>query len=227
MKPLVVLAILAVISLATAGTVLGVRALLGDDEPSVPYPVDEIEADKSLPRFNGELLGIRVVPPGDPDHEKLEREAIAAVCGKASPTTALPWEGAGELALSVEMPPEFILQADDPNTGVIGCGEKAFAARWHYLSRQPDGWQASLLVVRGLASADARLLVFDAAAQRVSAISIEGREAIMISPVTPSGRGSASAIVFSEPFGVTQITAFDLPADGLMTVGRIVAEATK
>jgi hypothetical protein len=227
MKPLFWVAILGVIGVAAAGTVLGVRALQGDDQPSVPYPVDEIEADKSLPRFNGELLGIRIVAPADPLREKLERESIEAICGTASPTTSLPWERAGELALSVEMPTEFVIQADDPNTGLIGCGDKAFAARWNYLSKQADGWQANLMLVRGLASPNARLLVIDAAAQRVSTIDVEGRDAVLISPVTANGRGSASAIVFPEPFGVTQITAFDLPTDQLLKVGHIVAAATK
>ncbi len=129
--------------------------------------------------------------------------------------------------MSVEMPTEFVIQADDPNTGLIGCGDKAFAARWNYLSKQADGWQANLMLVRGLASPNARLLVIDAAAQRVSTIDIEGRDAVLISPVTANGRGSASAIVFPEPFGVTQITAFDLPREQLLKVGHIVAAATK
>lgn len=226
MRPLFWLAVFVAVSVAAASTVLGVRALQNDHKPTIPHPTAEIEADKSLPRFNGELLGIRIVPPDDPDREKLEREAIEAVCGSASPTTSLPWERAGELDLAVDMPSELVLQVDDPNTGLIGCGDKAFAARWKYVSEQPDGWQANMMLVRGLADPGARLFVIDASVERVSTVEVEGREAVLISPVTPSGRGSPSAIVFPEAFGVTQVTAFDMPTEQLLKVGRAVAAAT-
>jgi len=227
MRPLFWLAVFGAVGVVAAGTVFGVRSLQDDDKPTIPYPTAEIESDKSLPRFNGELLGIRIVPPADPSREKLEREAIEAVCGSASPTTPLPWDRAGELDLAIEMPSEFVLLVDDPNTGLVGWGDKAFAARWKYASEQPDGWLANMMLVRGLADPGARLLVIDASVHRVSTVEIEGREAVLISPVTPSGRGSPSAIVFPEAFGVTQVTAFDMPTEQLLKVGRAVAAATK
>ncbi len=62
---------------------------------------------------------------------------------------------------------------------------------------------------------------------RVETTTIGGRPAILIDPHTSESEESATAVIFPEPFGMTEIQVASMPLADLLAVAEIVAEATR
>lgn len=215
---------IAVATGAFFGTRFAYDAFLAEAGPPPPVALTQeiVEEDAAKPRFVGSLLGIFIrplwmmdmpFPPGV--------RTYASVCGE-EPTIGLPWSSAGVFDLNVELPPEYDLQENDMNTGVIGCGDKVIAARWSYervfSAEEPPAY---VLIVRSLFNERA----IEAAADRVQVTKVGGRDAILVKPILPStGEGGPSAVIFSAPFGQTAIITDGLPLDDLLALAELVAQ---
>ena len=68
--------------------------------------------------------------------------------------------------------------------------------------------------------------MYDVAASRVETTVFAGREAVLIAPSVAGSDGEASAVLFPEPFGVTEVLASSLPLADLLELAELVAEAT-
>jgi len=219
------------------GAFFGVRALRdatggdgspGEAEAQAPGPIgpssEVFEAELSKPRFVGEVLGIFIAPAEVPVPDKFVTSE--ELCGRWSLSVQVPWEKAGQLGLSVELPPPFVLDVDSLDTGVIACAdhpEKVYAARWEYAATQPSGHLGRLLIVRSLFP----YWQYDVAADRVKATVIGGRPAVLVEPITPDGVSSVAAVIFPEPFGKTEVHSTSVPLADLLAVAEIVAKATQ
>jgi hypothetical protein len=65
------------------------------------------------------------------------------------------------------------------------------------------------------------------AVSRVSTEVIGGRQAIVVRPATDDGLAQMSEVIFPEPFGKTDIDAFNLSAADLLAVAEAVAAASQ
>lgn len=63
------------------------------------------------------------------------------------------------------------------------------------------------------------VLDFSASAQRVSAGTVDGKEAVLISPLTPEGFGG-SAVVIKETYGFTKVGGDEVPFDVLLQIAE-------
>ena len=192
----------------------------GDDAPKAP-PLEIIEADSKAKRFVGEIQGVFIAPPDvSPPAGFLNYEGF---CGSEKvPTEAAPWDLAGQLTLSVQLPSDFVFQPDSMNTGVIACAGKVYAARWDYKVSLPNSGQGRLTIVRSLLSHIPK----DVSANRVKTVEVGGRQAVLVEPLTPDGISSAAAIIFPEQFGVTEIQSAGIPLTQLLEVAELVAGPT-
>ena len=236
------------------GAFFGVRALRdapggdgspGEAEAQAPGPIgpssEVFEAELSKPRFVGEVLGIFIAPPEVPVPDKYL--TFKDICRPDTLTPRVSDERAGQLDLKFQLPPEYIFQPDSMDTGVIVCAPRdqieilgpeslrlrdpeagvVYAARWEYAATQPSGHLGRLLIVRSLFP----YRQYDVAADRVKATVIGGRPAVLVEPITPDGVSSVAAVIFPEPFGVTEVHSTSVPLADLLAVAEIVAKATQ
>ena len=243
----VVLPVLVVVGLAFA-TFFAVRAFRDGSPAEAELPPGPVHPGRELfreerlkPRFQGELLGIFIAPRAVAVPDKFL--TFEEICGPDALTARVPDERAGQFDLKVQLPPEYVFQPESMNTGVIACapqdqmeirgpenlrlkdpeGGVVYAARWDYAVTPYTGAPAGVSIDRGLF----KYTTFDAAVDRVKVITVGGRQAVLIEPITPDGVSSASLVVFPEPFGTTWIAAADLPLSDLLEVAEIVAKATQ
>jgi hypothetical protein len=227
--------LLTVVGLAAIayGAFYAISSLKNDEEAGAQHPepeasvIDEFEKaiddEREKPRFSGELLGIFIAPRGDAVPEGFR--TFESVCGPSASTDLVPESQAGEFGMSLNLPSSYQLQQESLNTGVVACAGRVYAARWHYAVQiSSTGNTADVVIVRSLFNH----VLADVAADRVKATSIESRDVIVIEPLTtPNGISSWSAVIFPEPFGMTEIQAGGLPLDELLQLAESVAIATK
>lgn len=191
------------------------------DAPVAPSP-EVLEQDRQKPRFVGELLGIYISPsekgPFPPGHRATRQD----VCG-STPTARVPAERAGELGLNLTLPPDYIFQPGDMDTGVWACGDTVVVAKRVYEHKAANGMTSRVLIGRSRLTVEA----YDVSADRVKVTSFAGRPAILIEPVTSDAVIQRSGVIFPEPFGKTFIDVAYLPLDELKRLAEAVAEATK
>ena len=186
----------------------------------------------SEPPFEGELLGIFIAPhrhSPKPDPVPDTFLKPEDVCPPDARSVEIPWEEAGEMALDLSLPTEYVLQAGSENTGAFACGGRVTAVNRHYTL----GTTAEIVIGRSVL----RLHNYNVAADRVRTAVFAGREAVVIEPAFPSGRGQLigafygdserSGVFFPEPFGQTYILAAGLSTENLIKLAQLVAEATK
>jgi hypothetical protein len=200
------------------GNAVGTRA-----EP--PGQVDEKliqqrqQTESEQPRFTGELLGMFIGPSEDTWPEQARVDHARLVAGGC---VDVPRSMAG--ALEFPRPLTFPLGSVPKEVpSATACGGKVTGLGWQYTVTGANDIPANVSISRTVA----RALVFDVAADRVSVRSIGGRDAIFIRPITPDGLAQISYVVFPEPFGETEIHAFNLSENGLLAVAEAVAEASK
>lgn len=221
-----------VAGVAVLGSIAG-RALwesvTAQDEPRAEPPSEETIRDEAAkPRFQGQLLGVFIGPPGAkvPDQFVTYEET----CG-SEPTEEVGWDKAGELGLAgamdaaqgIPLPVPFRLNSDSLNTGVVACGGKVYAARWEYSAPQPNGYPGSLVIARSYF----KYAEFDVSAERVKEIEIGGLPAIFIEPLSPTGVSSVAGVIFPGDSVTTVISSSGVPHTDLLKVAEIVASLIK
>jgi hypothetical protein len=183
--------------------------------------LEKIIEDQKKPPFIGDKLGIYIV--GTPDQEvDVPAQYVTAeeICPNGS--SVMSWDQAGALALSLELPPEYVFLPDDPDTGAFACNDVVQIAKRAY---GRDG-------IRKVLIARTRITVRDTLhwpADRVKVVTIGGREAVLLEPVHPEGSehgGTSTEILFPEPFGMTYIHTNDLTLAETLRLGEILVEAT-
>jgi hypothetical protein len=211
------------------GAFWGVYSLRSDEaataqKPPRPSPPTDaqLEEEARQPRFRGEVLGIYIAPPGASVPDKfLTAEEL---CGFGESSVQVPWDRAGELDLSLQLPPQYRLNEQSLNTGVIACGDKVYAARREFeVTLESLYYPASVLIGSSVFSYD----TVDVAENRVKPTTIAGRDAVLIEPLIPSGLVSPSRVVFPADFGSVFIMAIDLPLTDLLDLAEIVAKAIR
>ena len=189
------------------------ESVTAQDEPRAEPPSEEtISNELTKPRFKGEVRGVFIGPPGAqvPDQFMTYEET----CGSA-PTEEVEWDRAGDLnlirvgdlAAGLALPAPFTLDAESPNTGVVACGDKVYAARWEYAAPQPSGYPGSLVIARS----SFKYAEFDASADRVQEIEIGGLPAISVEPLSPTGISSAAGVIFPGDSVTTVISSSGVP----------------
>ncbi len=203
-------------------------SVVGQDDPLLKlaqYQAD-IADDAAAPRFTGELLGVFLAPSekdfaaAPPNYVTPER-----FCGRPGPQVAVPWERAGQLDFSVELPPSFTYLPDDLDTGVIACNNEVYAARRAY-----EHGTGRVIIARGAFN----VAVVDAPVDRIKTVALASRPAVLVQPLYPagsdplgSGGGTIAQVIFPERFGTTTVSSYSMPLSEVMQVAELVAQATK
>ena len=202
----------------------------GDDKPAsaateTPVPSgpqgptsSPFDADNSLPRFEGELLGLYLVPPSKTLPAEYRND-----CTDATPSAA-EWGQMGSLDLSaIKMPDGYTLSsADEPGAGAYACAGKPWAGGIVYTRDLDNGFQAKVYLT---ANFDKGVTV-DAPHSRITTTQFAGHQAIVVEPVIADGRQTVSQVIFPGAHQ-TEIYALDLPYDDLLALANAVAGQLK
>lgn len=193
------------------------------EQPELTKGLEPILEEEAKPPFIGDKLGIFIMPADPQIAVTVPPEYVTydRLCGPNPDYQVLPWDQAGELDFTLQLPPEVVFLPNDPDSGVFACNGAVIGVKRAY-----DYGGGRLIVARN------RTTVYDgirASAERVKVISIGGRQAVLIEPVTPVGTelGGQTAIIFPEPFGKTFVFTFDVPLTDALKVAEIVAQATR
>ena len=176
---------------------------------ATPPALSDVEQE---PRFEGELLGI-FIGPQIPEHI-IGRDHVCL------PGTPIKEVEPGELGLEVDLPPRYLRQDPLITFDVAACGLRVLRAQRTYLLEGAP--EASITIGRRVFSYG----MYDVAASRVETTVFAGREAVLIAPSVAAGSDGRSAVLFPEPFGVTEVQASSLPLADLLELAELVAEAT-
>ncbi len=182
------------------------------DQPSptaTPQTPSDIEQE---PRFEGELLGIFIGP-------QIPERIIGRehVCLPGTPAMEVE---PGELGLEVDLPPKYVRQDPLITFDVAACGLRVLRAQRTYLLEGAP--EVSVTIGRRVFSYG----MYDVAASRVETTVFAGREAVLIAPPASIGDDGPSAVLFPEPFGITEVHAANMSLEDLLELAEIVAEAT-
>jgi hypothetical protein len=195
-------------------------SVIAQDEPRAnPPPLDVINAEAAKPKFQGELLGMFIGPIGAKVPDKF---TTYDPCG-SNPGEQLAWDKAGEFDLKADLPDSLVLDTTSLNTGVIGCGDTVYAARWEYGSPQPNGYPGSLIIARSGFKYDE----FDVSPDRVHTTEVGGLPAIVIDPLSENGISSVAAVIFPGDRVTTSISSEGIPRTDVMKIAELVADAIK
>ncbi len=205
------------------------RSSLVADGPSELFAkhasLDALAAEEAAkPRFIGEIGGIFIAPEGTkiPD----EYVTFEDLCGDLF-TKSVEWGRAGILNFDVKMPPEYVLEEeDDLLTGVVACGETVTGVNRFY--RGPtwqNGVQSQVTISRTLGAPFFQDI--SVAEERPKLMTIEGREVIVIQPLTKDGYEQHGYAWFPESFGVTSLHTVDLPRKDFMSLVKTIARDTQ
>jgi hypothetical protein len=173
-------------------------------------------------------LGIFII--GTPDQEvSVPPEYVTSdeICPNGGQTLPESSDQGGELALSLDLPPEYRFVPDDPDTLSAACDGVVWIVKRVYERVYERGGGGYILIAR------TRVTVMDGMhwpADRVKVVTIGGREAVLLEPVHPEGSehgGTGTGIVFPEPFGMTFMLTHELPLVDVLELAEKVAEATK
>lgn len=174
-----------------------------------------LHAERVKPRFVGDVSGIFIAPDNTevpPQYATFDR-----IC-KGEQGRSVPWEQAGELDLQLELPDTYVLQKDDINTDVVACGDTVFVARRVYSTPSGD-------VIIGRSRFDYDQV--DVAVDRPKAEHINGRDVVIVDPLTPDGTFQNAYAWFPEPFGKTFISAVSLSQADFRELVALVASSTR
>lgn len=188
-----------------------------------PDADQQIAAERTRPRFVGEILGFYIAPDESLIPETVKEKAKAASPPCTGSRLEPSWPGADKLNLSFQLPTSYVL--DPAQSGVIVCNDDNTprSAVWHY-NTQFNGYPGYLEILHTDIDV-AYTTTLNVAADRVTTITAGGRAAIFIEPILPeTGYGGGGAVLFSEP-GFTSIGSFNVPRGELLKVADIVGQA--
>lgn len=220
-----ILTVLLLAALAAGGFFAGRQlAAGGASQAKQPSLFGQIEAAQTAAatgeRFQGELLGITIAPSED-----RIPAAILAQRQPAGPCVSIPVSEAGALDFPRPFaPPEgFTPGQPTEGDGAWGCGDKASAVSWSYQTSGPLDTPGNV----GLSRLSWRFVTADVARNRVRVQNIGGRDAVVIGAATADSLAQTSQIIFPEPFGMTLISAFNVPEASLLKFAEAAAEASR
>jgi DNA-binding CsgD family transcriptional regulator len=207
---------------------------LDPDDPlaRLSQGLEKIIEEQQKPGFVGDKLGIFIDAAEEEVDIPPQYVTAEDICPPGAPHTPVALEQAGELAFSLNPPPEYTTVADDMDDGAVACGDVVYVAKRVYQHAEHGG-----RVVIGRA----RFTVVDGMhwpAESVKVVTLAGREAILFEPIYPERSeptyperyefgGQSTQIVFPEPFGMTFIITNGVDLADVMTLGELVAEATR
>lgn len=184
-------------------------------------PVDPaLTAERSKPRFAGEIGGIFLAPEGTPIPEKYT--TFDDLCTERK-SWIVPDSEAGALTLDIELPEEYVLDTESPSNGTIACDGGVMSSNKSYTYRLSNGDTANIFVGRSFSDYD----TIDAASERVNAQKIAGREVVVVNTITESGYWERACAYFPEPFGMTTIRVSQLPRSEFLKLVELVASTTR
>jgi len=220
-----ILTVLLLAALAGGGFIAGRQLTAGGaSQAKQPSPLDQIEPNQTAAatgeRFEGELLGIAIAPSED----RLPA-AILAQRQPAGPCVSVPVSEAGALDFPRPLTPPEGFAPGQPmeGDGVWKCGDKISALRWSYQTSGAFDTPGNV----GLSRLSWRFVTADVARSRVRVQNIGGRDAVVIGAATVDSLAQTSQIIFPEPFGMTLISAFNVPEASLLKFADAVAEASR
>ncbi len=204
----------------------------GDPLARLTQGLEEIIGEGQKPGFVGDKLGIFIDAAEEDVDVPAQYVTAEDICPPDAPHAPASWEQAGELAFSLNLPPEYTTVADDMDDGAVACGDVVYVAKRVYQHAEHGG---RVTIGR------TRLTVVDGMhwpSERVKVVGLAGREAVLFEPIYPERYeptyperygfgGQSTQIVFPEPFGMTFIYANGVDLSDVMALGELVAEATR
>lgn len=188
---------------------LGIVMAQDSEQSSPPAPLEDeypgITVDNSKPRFDGEMLGIRLgttqalADAGYLDDAQPCSDTVDVVSGHASIPQAPLYLPEG--AVQPELAPALV---DEPNPGGSICASDGTPLRtWRYFEfpQLENGLVPSILVNRVFLDEPYRKV--DAPQDRIEVRDVGGRDAVVVAPVVPEGGtvASLSQVIFPESTG--------------------------
>jgi hypothetical protein len=190
-----------------------------EKNPNKIVGLDAIEkaarAEEKKPKFAGDIDGMFLAPAGTPVPETYV--TFDDVCTTPF-SEEVSWDRAGELDLKLDLPKEYVLQPDHENTGVIACGDTVYTARRVYTAK--SGWAT---IGRSYLTTEE----VDVAVDRPKILHINGRDVVMIEPMTAEGTFQNSYAWFPEPFGDTFVYGHGLSQNDFTALVKLVASSTR
>jgi len=186
-----------------------------------PTPVDgesilrPIREEESKPRFSGERLGLFLAPTDAGLPAQFNRDRSCERLSKVDP---------GELGLSspLAVAGKWVPRDPENHPKVFACGDRVTTVTYEFDSQNTE-LPASFGVVRSVDKG----LVTDVAEDRVTTTSIAGRDVILIRSITPDALGQTSEVLIPEPFGMTDVYAFNVTEAELREIVAAVLASTK
>lgn len=202
------------------------------NEPEGPPDPEHVAigAEQYKPRFKGELLGMYLGPDlAEAPAGAVERNDLlnAEATNCLNKFTYRPVETAQRFDLDFTPPSGFTLKPiavspSGPVTSAVAvCSETGaeVGVSWDY----GTGFNGRASVLR---THPRTVWQLDAAAERVSAITAGGQQAILVAPVNPeSGYGSFATVMFPRDDAFTQIHTNDVPLKELLALAEAVGQA--
>ena len=168
------------------------------------------QEEVAKPRFEGVVNGIRLYDTNaDPAVQRKD------ACSDAKPDEVEHLTMSAVAGTPMEIIPTYVppgAEEVDPMWPPVACKGTVVSVerRWiirgkaHFYISRRQGEQA---------------IATDASRERVSAATVGGKRAVLVDPITPDGFGQ-SAVIVAEEFGITIVSAFDLPLEETVKIAE-------
>lgn len=178
-----------------------------------------VEGEPSRPRLDTSLAGMRI----GPDQPELRSCEYLGVPGRMTPLSlAEAAEAAPELALPPAYVPDGAIVEEAPLTGAGACGSRigVVTAMYHFAPGSASSFGGTLHVSRQVGEHIVRL---DVARDRAEVITVDGRDAVLVHPLSEDGFGDGHVIV-PESWGISRVSGVGLSAAELIQVASSLYE---
>ncbi len=175
--------------------------------------IPALRADEAEPRFDGEVSGLRI----GPDVERVLPSWLPCLTPNDLTRIVAPGIAAG--ALIDVVPDHLPVNARLEEEELMFCGDVPVTAMTTYTfpaSSESSAWGGRVSIFRAVGG---HQLPQQWAADRVHAAQIAGRPAVIVSPITSDGWGTA-AIYLREPWGFTSIESTGLTTEELIQIAN-------
>jgi hypothetical protein len=181
-------------------------------QPDIRLEWERIRLEEAAkPRFEGVVNGIRLYGP-DVDAAVQRKDA----CSQASRDEVEHLTMTDVAGTAMDIVPTYLpagAEEVDPMSPPVACkGTLASVERWWVI--RDRGADFFISHRQGEQAIDT-----DASAGRVSPATVGAKRAVLIKPLTPEGYGQ-SAVIVAEEFGITIVSAFDLPLEETVKIAE-------
>jgi hypothetical protein len=180
-------------------------------QPDIRLEWERIRLEEAAkPRFEGVVNGIRLYGP-DADAAVQRKDA----CSEASRDEVEHLTMSDVAGTAMDIVPTYLpagAEEVDPMSPPVACrGTLVSVERWWVIRGKGNFFIARR---QGEQAIDT-----DASADRVSPTTVGGKRAVLIKSLTPEGYGQ-SAVIVAEEFGITIVSAFDLPLEETVKIAE-------